>query len=253
MSIDICRLYRMHITVYHNIICTSTLNQWHESTHAMIWHTEKGRVLQTWHISYNIIPEATAHPIFALLSLVLWQGPEGCQHLIVQSYEGALVVLLASMLGSGGVSSHRSLKEFASCQGCPGALLFVLHSIFNLFISFHSPFLEFLGCFVSSCQSGVGMGWRNTLCFVSCAALAVVSSKVEGKVSRSNSIPLKCHCTSTRGKQPKNTLWDPLPAIYGLQCLQKNTSMDKNKKSKWRNDWQKHKNKITGSFAQNLL
>ena len=126
-------------------------------------------------------------------------------------------MLLASMLGSGGISSHRSLKEFASCQGCPGALLFVLHSIFNLFISFHSPFLEFLGCFVCSCQSGVGMGWRNTLCFVSCAALAVVMpSKVEGKVSRSNSIPLKCHCTLTRGKQPKNTLTHMTIKVLGL-------------------------------------
>lgn len=98
------------------------------------------------------------------------------------------------------------------------------------------------------------MGWRNTLCFVSCAALAVVSSKVEGKVSRSNSIPLKCHCTLTRGKQPKNTLWDPLPAIYGWQCAaEKHFNGQKQKVKVDKNNWQKHKNKITGSFAQNLL
>ena len=142
------------------------------------------------------------------------------------------------------------IEGICKLPGLPGCLLFVLLQslIFSL------PFLEFLSCFVCSCQSGVGMGWRNTLCFVSCSALAVVMpSKVEGKVTRSNSIPLKCHSTLTRGKQPKNTLWDLLPAIYGLQCLQKSTSMDKNKKAKWRNDWQKHANSIAGSFAQNLL
>ena len=190
MSIDICKSYRMHITVYHNIICTSTLNQSHESTHAMIWHTEKGRVLQTWHIiSYNIIPEATAHPIFALLSLVLWQGPEGCQHLIVQSHEGALVVLLGSMLGSGGVSSHRSLTEFASCQGCPGAYssYFIQSLIFPYL--FTPPFLSFLAALFAHAK--VGLVWVGGIL---CALYRVqplqlpcqAKWKASGKVSRSN-------------------------------------------------------------------
>ena len=144
------------------------------------------------------------------------------------------------------------IEGICKLPGLPGCLLFLLHSIFNLFISFHSPlsWVSWLLCLLMPKWGWYGLAEYFVLCIV-CSPCSCHAKQSGRQVARW--VDPTEHSTLTRGKQPKNTLWDPLPAICGLQCLQKNTSMDKNKKSKWRNDWQKHTNKITGSFAQNLL